>query len=306
MRSRFVAGLAFWTNWLVFPYFAVAGVYLWLHDRWLPLRSAFVPMLAFFLLGSLPFWIYNIQHGFPTFSFVSDVQTAESRALAFDFALRGAIPMLLGFRDLDGRFVYGWLGAALTAGSAIAAIALVVGLRRSWGALLRGRVRDSEPILALVLLVVAMVAIYSVGLPGRFHVPRYLLPIVTSTLVLLAAALAWLINRSRASRRHGTERIDPALRRADLRARRRLHESRESARAPSARSTSSRTRCCRPASASAMRTTRMRRSPRTSRATAWCSPTMAPLTIRSTRWIFATPRSSSARARPRRSRRSPR
>ncbi len=194
----FVAGLAFWTNWLVFPYFAVVGVYLWLHDPRLPLRSAFVPMLAFFLLGSLPFWIYNIQHGFPTFSFVSGVQTAESRAIAFDFAIRGAIPMLLGFRDLDGRFVYGWLGGALTAGSAIAAIALIVGLRRSWGALLRGRVRDSEPILALVLLIVAMVAIYSVGLPGRFHVPRYLLPIVTSTLVLLAGALAWLTNRSRA------------------------------------------------------------------------------------------------------------
>ena len=194
----FVAGLAFWTNWLVFPYFAVAGVYLWLHDRRLPLRPVIVPMLAFFLLGSLPFWVFNIQRGFPTFSFVSDVQTPESRALAFDFALRGAIPLLLGFRDLDGRFVHGWLGAALTAGSAVAAVALVVGLRRSWGALLRGRVRESEPILALLLLVAAMVAIYSVGLPGRFHVARYLLPIATSTLVLAAAAVAWLMSRSRA------------------------------------------------------------------------------------------------------------
>ncbi len=194
----FVAGVAFWTNWLIFPYFAVAGLYLWLHDRWLPLRPAVVAMLAFFLLGGLPFWIHNIRHGFPTFSFVSDVQTAESRAIAFDFALRGAIPMLLGFRDLDGRFVYGWLGAALTAGSALGALVLAIALRRSWWALLRGRVRDSEPIIAMLLLVVAMVAIYSVGLPGRFHVPRYLLPIVTATLVLEAAAIAWLIDRSRA------------------------------------------------------------------------------------------------------------
>ncbi len=193
----FVAGVAFWTNWLVFPYFVVAGVYLWLHDRWLPFRPAVVAMLAFFVLGSLPFWIYNIRNGFPTFSFVSDVQTAEGRALAFAFALREAIPMLLGFRDLEGRFVFGWLGAALTAGATLAALALVIGLRRSWWALLRGRVRDSEPIIAMLLLLVAMVAIYSVGLPGRFHVPRYLLPIVTATLVLLSAAIAWLMARSR-------------------------------------------------------------------------------------------------------------
>ena len=42
-----------------------------------------------------------------------------------------------------------------------------------------------------------MVMIYSVGLPGRFHVPRYLLPIVTATLVLEAAAVAWLMDQSR-------------------------------------------------------------------------------------------------------------
>jgi hypothetical protein len=193
----FVAGVAFWTNWLVFPYFVVAGVYLWLHDRWLPLRPAVVAMLAFFVLGSLPFWIYNLRSGFPTFSFVADVQTAEGRAMAFAFALREAIPMLLGFRDLEGRFVFGWLGAALTAGATLATLALTIGLRRSWWALLRGRVRDSEPIIAMLLLLVAMVAIYSVGLPGRFHVPRYLLPIVTATLVLLSAAMAWVMARSR-------------------------------------------------------------------------------------------------------------
>jgi hypothetical protein len=186
----FVAGLAFWTDWLVFPYFAVAGLYLWLHDRRLPLRPVIVPMLAFFLLGSLPFWIFNIRQGFPTFSFVADVQTADSRAHAFHFALRGAIPQLLGFRDLDDRFLHGWLGAALTAGAAVATLALAVALRRSRSALVRGRVRESQPILVLLLLVAATVAIYSAGLPGRFHVARYLLPIATSTLVVLAAGIA--------------------------------------------------------------------------------------------------------------------
>jgi hypothetical protein len=193
----FVAGVAFWTNWLVFPYFVVIGLYLWLHDRWLPLRLRTLPLTAFFLLGSLPLWIYNIRNGFPTFSFVSGVQTPEGRKIALRFALREAIPTLLGFRDLNNHFYCAWLGAALTAASAVAALALVLGLRRSWWALLRGRVRDSAPIITMVLLVVAMVAIYSTGLPGRYPVTRYLLPITTSTLVLLAAAIAWLMDRSR-------------------------------------------------------------------------------------------------------------
>jgi hypothetical protein len=87
---------------------------------------------------------------------------------------------------------------ALTGIAAAAGIALLVGLRRSWWALLRGRVRKTEPAVALLLLVVAMVAVYSVSLPGRFHVARYLLPIVTSTFALTALALAWLAARSRA------------------------------------------------------------------------------------------------------------
>ena len=193
----FVAGVAFWTNWLVFPYFAVAAVYLLLHDWRLPLRPVMGVIVAAFFLGSLPFWIYNVRHGFPTFSFVADVQTREGSASALVYAVRTAIPMLLGFRDLYERFTWGWPGRALTATATIATVALFVGLRRSWSALVRGRVRATHPTVALLLLVVAMVAIYTVSLPGRFHVARYLLPIVTATLALGGAALAWLAERSR-------------------------------------------------------------------------------------------------------------
>ncbi len=46
LAIAFVAGLAFWTNWLVFPYFAVVGVYLLLHDWRLPIRPVMLPMGA--------------------------------------------------------------------------------------------------------------------------------------------------------------------------------------------------------------------------------------------------------------------
>jgi hypothetical protein len=198
LAVAFVAGLAFWTNWLVFPYFVVVAVCLLLHDWRLPFRPVALVLLAVFALGSLPFWIYNVRHGFPTFSFLADVQTAEGRRTALGYAVGGAIPLLMGFRDLDGRFTWGWPGKALTAVAAAAGIASLIGLRNSWWNLLRGRIRETAPVMSLLLLVVAMVAIYSVGLPGRFHVARYLLPIVTSTLVLSALAIAWLAARSHA------------------------------------------------------------------------------------------------------------
>ena len=195
----FIAGVAFWTNWLVFPYFAVVAVYLLVHDWRLPFRPILLAMLACFFLGSLPFWVHNVRNGFPTFAFVDDVQDPEGQHVAFEYAIRGALPELLGFRDLNERFAFGWLGIALTGLAALALGALVVGLRRSWLALLRGRLRETSPLIALLLLIAFTVEIYSVGLPGRFHVPRYLLPATTATFALLALAIAWLFARSRAA-----------------------------------------------------------------------------------------------------------
>ena len=192
----FVAGLAFWTNWLAFPYFAVVAIYLLLHDPKLPFRAVALSMLAFFFFGSLPFWVYNVREGFPTFSFVADVQSAESRRVALRYAFQGAIPELLGFRDLNERFTFGWAGRILTLIAAAGGVAMLFGVWRSWLALLRGRLRETHPVVALLLLGVVMVAIYSVGLPGRFHVPRYLLPLVTSTFALGGLAIAWVARRS--------------------------------------------------------------------------------------------------------------
>jgi hypothetical protein len=193
----FVAGLAFWTNWLVFPYFAVVCLYLLLDDWRTVLRPAMPGAFGAFFIGSFPFWLFNFRNGFPSFSFLDSLQEPAGRAVALHYALEGALPQLLGFRDLDGEFAFGWPGRILTGAAAIGILCLVVGLRRSWIALARGRIREASPIVALLLLPVAGVAIYSMSLPGRFHVARYLLPLVTSTLALMALAVAWLAGRSR-------------------------------------------------------------------------------------------------------------
>jgi 4-amino-4-deoxy-L-arabinose transferase-like glycosyltransferase len=193
----FVAGLAFWTNWLVFPYFAVIGPYLLLHDPRLMLRrSGWFALLAFFV-GSAPLWSFNLRTGFSTFAFLETVQAPAGRAQAFQYAVGTALPHLIGARDDYQRFVYGWPGKLLAVAAALAAGGLVLGLWRSWIALAKGHVDRTHPSLALVLLVVATVAIYSVGDPGRFHVARYLLPATTATIVLIALGLSALFDRSR-------------------------------------------------------------------------------------------------------------
>ena len=192
-----VAGLAYWTNWLVFPYFAVVGLYLLLDDWRLPFRPATLGALTAFFVGSLPFWLFNLRYGFPTFSFLETLQEPAGRAISFRYAVEGAIPQLLGFRDINGDFTYGWPGRVLIWIAAIGSIGMTFGLWRSWVALARGRIRETSPITALLLLAFAMVAIYTMSLPGRFHVARYLLPLTTTTLSLTALAIGWIAQRSK-------------------------------------------------------------------------------------------------------------
>jgi len=63
----FIAGVMFWLTWLGFYYFVPVGlVILWKGCRWI-LRWGWVGVLSF-LVGSAPFWIFNIPRGMPTFA----------------------------------------------------------------------------------------------------------------------------------------------------------------------------------------------------------------------------------------------
>lgn len=57
------AGVMFWAAWLGFYYFIPAAIALL---AWGRLRQTW-PALIGFALGSVPFWLHNMTHGFPTF-----------------------------------------------------------------------------------------------------------------------------------------------------------------------------------------------------------------------------------------------
>ena len=191
-----VAGLAFWSDWLVFPYFAVAGLYLFLEDPWLPLRPAAWLALVAFAFGSAPLWVFNWRHHFATFAFVEGVKEATGRWESLRRALLEGLPQVLGFQNSSGHVELRAAGVALGVTAGVGLGCLQVALRQSWRALFAGRVRETDPKLVLVLLGIFSVAIYAVSIPARVHQTRYLLPLATATMPLLAIGLAWLGRRA--------------------------------------------------------------------------------------------------------------
>jgi len=191
-----IGGLAFWTNWLVLPYFAVCAFYLLPADRAWPLRARAWAGAGAFLLGSLPLWWFNWRHGFPTFALAS-VPDRPPMSETLRWVVELGVPNILGFRDLHGVWALGWVGRALALATAAGVIGALWAQRRCWRALARLRIRDASPAASLWLLVAATISIYVLWLPSRFQVGRYLLPIATASIPLLAIAVSLVMARSR-------------------------------------------------------------------------------------------------------------
>jgi hypothetical protein len=196
-----IGGFAFWTNWLVLPYFVVAGLYLVLWDPRLFRRSSAWVAVAAFLAGSLPFWVYNVENRFATFRLLTHeavLSGSAGRGADFYWVLTRGLPAVLGVRDFDGTFSYGALGlvlAGLVLGGTVAAL---VNLRASWFELARGRVARARPGAALFLFVAVTTVIYTECRPTTLRLERYLVPLATATIPLTAMALDWLLARHRA------------------------------------------------------------------------------------------------------------
>lgn len=97
-----VSGLAWWTNFLSLYYLAPAALFLLLKDwRFLLRRGPWVA-LAFFALGSAPFWIFNLLNSFWSFALFKggDVRQAPLQLLQ---VVTEGLPTILGLRESHSR-----------------------------------------------------------------------------------------------------------------------------------------------------------------------------------------------------------
>jgi hypothetical protein len=196
-----VGGLAFWTNWLVLPYFVIVGLYLFLWNPFLLGRSASWLAIAAFVVGSLPFWAYNVKTHFATFHLLTHeagLSEGSGRGADFYWVLTRGLPAVLGVRDFDGAFSYGVLGLALAALFVSGTLVALFRLRASWIELARGRVAHARPAAGLFLFALATAVIYTECRPTTLRLERYLVPFATLTIPLTAMAIDWLLERRRA------------------------------------------------------------------------------------------------------------
>jgi hypothetical protein len=186
-----IAGLAFWNSWLIAAYFLVCGLYLILDDPRLPLRFEFVEGVVAFFVGSAPWWVYNLGHGFPSLGLLGE-HPSDARLGTLAWVAYRGIPTVIGVRGIHDDYFLGALGAVVA--GLVAAVFWFV--RRDVVALLRGRVREARPATIFPLLLAASALLYVFARPTIFQIDRYLLPMASALLPMIAVTIARTFDRS--------------------------------------------------------------------------------------------------------------
>ena len=188
-------GVGLYCNFQIVDALVPAVAALLLVDPRLPFRRAAWLGVGAFLLGSLPFWVYNLTHDWATVATGARFQGRFSgadaaRILAFDL-----LPVVLGVRAGADRPAHlpgplAWTIPAVVGG---AVLLLLVRVLVGIGRLRRDPGRAGEALLLIGVAVTLGVVWYG----GYVRVPRYLLPLVPLLALVLARAaqLTWRVTR---------------------------------------------------------------------------------------------------------------
>ena len=189
-------GFGLYFNFQIVDALVPAVLALLLVDPGLPRRRAAWLGLGAFVLGSLPFWIYNLAHGWATFATGARFQGHSSRSETARLLFLDLLPVILGVRagtdqpaHLPGALAW---TVPLVAGGAVALllVRVVTGL---------GRLRRDAALAGEALLLVAIaVTLGVVWYGGYVRVPRYLLPLIPPLAIVLARAAQLTWQRTRA------------------------------------------------------------------------------------------------------------
>ena len=172
------AGIAWWTNFLILYYFIACGLFLYHHKK-ISLRGNFLWITLAFILGSSPFWIYNLSHDFASFHmFQSKGETEFGKNLYKFFYYH--LPVILGARDINNGILNG-----VTLG--------LYGFSALWLFTRRHSRSFRLPMLFLLLLPL----IFAFSRFGSLNTQRYLLPLYSVIPLFLAQTVVTLKVKNR-------------------------------------------------------------------------------------------------------------
>jgi 4-amino-4-deoxy-L-arabinose transferase-like glycosyltransferase len=190
-----VGGLGLYFNFQIIDALIPALVGLLLVEPALPFRRAAWLGVGAFLLGSLPFWVYNLAHDWATVATGARFQGRLSGAEAARILFVDLLPVVLGVRAATDQPAHlagplAWTIPVVVGGAVLLLLTrVVVGL----GRLRRDVGRAGEALLLIGIAVTLGVVWYG----GYVRVPRYLLPLVPLLALVLARAAQLSWRRSR-------------------------------------------------------------------------------------------------------------
>lgn len=205
----FVVGVGWWVNNQIAYAMAAIGVYAVCYLIFAPLfavasgrkdTGALRRLVVsgamgalFFFIGSSPYWMYNIQRGFPSAGMFS-LSNYEVFRQHLDGLRFTALPMLIGAKRFWQKS-YAFPGAReLAWGLYILPIVGVCLIRwRQWLRLLLGKIDHRHPVELFVVFCVTACFIFALSSYGWLvQAPRYLLPLYPALFLLLGVAAEYI------------------------------------------------------------------------------------------------------------------
>lgn len=199
--SCFVLGLGWWVNNQIIFFFVPIGI-MFLSglrtagrlDRRGVLNLLCIGFIAF-IIGGLPFWIYNLQNGFISFLMF----TAAHGGAILDQVIglvSVALPILIGSKTFwEVRDIFHNATAYFVAPYILVFLLAVIAHRREKVA---ANTPERLSPMYLLIFTIATAAIFSLSSFGYlFKAPRYLLPLYVGLFPLLGVCLELIYRRSR-------------------------------------------------------------------------------------------------------------
>lgn len=182
------AGIAWWVTQLVVVFLLAALGVLLAGFRWRMVRRGLVPALLGVLLGSLPWWIWNIRQQWGSLDFGGGMDKVPFSQGIVSFG-----HMFLRLVEMD----------PLTSVRGAPRFVVLLGVLSCFiMVMIRDRIRKAGEDrfyfrLAALLLALFMVAIYSTSGFSHVNTTRYLLPLFPAVAIMVAVGSDWLLERFR-------------------------------------------------------------------------------------------------------------
>jgi hypothetical protein len=182
-----VMGLAWWTFPLAIVYIIPIAAILTLELRTTLASRRGALLILGFVIGSLPFWPYNLTHNFASLFVRAQIPhpTASVRDALSGLVRRG-IPILLGARQAHGVSDFLPLGSAVALTVFIGAVILAL---RQWFAGLRMRIAVDGRMLVLAAFGWSLFMFVGSGFGYNADEPRYLIPLYSVLYIVLLLGL---------------------------------------------------------------------------------------------------------------------